>query len=87
MLQPEKSAIIILTTPLPDDDDKKKKKKKKVKPRILRANVLAQLVELLFPIPEVSGLNPVICNLYSTHNRIEKTIIKRKRPGMDKKEF
>ena len=28
---------------------------------ILRLRVVAQLVERLFPTPEVSGLNPIIC--------------------------
>ena len=47
--------------------------------------VVAQLVERLLPIPEVRGSNPVIGkNLYRTFtvNCIEKTKIKKKRPGM-----
>ena len=50
-----------------------------------RAVVVAQLVERLLPIPEVCGSNPVIGkNLHSTFtvNCIEKTKIKKKRPGM-----
>ena len=47
--------------------------------------VVAQLVERLLPIPEVRGSYPVIGNnSYSTItvNCIEKTKIKKKRPGM-----
>ena len=47
--------------------------------------VVAQLVERLLPIPEVHGSNPVIGkNLYLTItvNCIEKSKIKKKRPGM-----
>ena len=47
--------------------------------------VVAQLVERSLPIPEVRGSNPVIGkNLYRTFtvNCIEKTKIKKKRPGM-----
>ena len=49
------------------------------------AVVVAQLVERSLPIPEVRGSNPVIGkNLYRTFtvNCIEKTKIKKKRPGM-----
>ena len=49
------------------------------------AVIVAQLVELSLSIPEVRGSNPVIGkNLYSTFivNSIEKTKIKKKRPGM-----
>ena len=49
------------------------------------AVVVAQLVELLLPIPEVRGSNPVIGKIYIEHltvNCIEKTKIKKKRPGM-----
>ena len=54
--------------------------------------VVAQLVERLLPIPEVRSSNPVIGkNLYWTFavNCIEKTKIKKKRPGMAhlKKEY
>ena len=47
--------------------------------------VVAQLVEQSLLIPEVRGSNPVIGkNLYRTFtvNCIEKTKIKKKRPGM-----
>ena len=47
--------------------------------------MVAQLVELLLPIPEVRGSNPVIGKIYIEHftaNCIEKTKIKKKRPGM-----
>ena len=51
-----------------------------------RAVVVAQLVEQLLPIPEVCSSNPDIGkNLYWTFtvlNSIEKTKIKKKRPGM-----
>ena len=46
---------------------------------------MAQLVERSLPIPEVRGSNPVISkNLYRTFtvNCIEKTKIKKKRPGI-----
>ena len=49
------------------------------------AVVVAQLVEWLLPMPEVCGLNPVFGKkLYLTFivNCIEKTKIKKKRPGM-----
>ena len=53
------------------------------------AVVVAQLVERLLPMPEVCGLNPVIGKLLyltfsclPTVNYIEKTKIKKKRPGM-----
>ena len=48
------------------------------------AVVVAQLVERLLPIPEVRGSNPVISKIYIEHftvNCIEKTKIKKKRPG------
>ena len=48
--------------------------------------VVAQLVERPFPIPEVHGSNRVIDKIYIEHlftvNCIEKTKIKKKRPGM-----
>ena len=50
-----------------------------------RAVVVTQLVECLLPIPEVCGSNPVIGkNLYRTINVnfIEKTKVKKNRPGM-----
>ena len=47
---------------------------------------MAQLVEGLLPISEVRSLNPVIGKIYIEHlftvNYIEKTKIKKKRPGM-----
>ena len=48
---------------------------------------VAQLVERSLPTPEVRGSNPVIGKLLSdiylfTDNYIEKTKIKKKRPGM-----
>ena len=53
---------------------------------IIRAVVVAQLVERLLPNPEVRSSNPVICkNLHWTFtgfNCIEKTKIKKKRPRM-----
>ena len=51
----------------------------------MRTVVVAQLVEWSLPMPEVLGLNPVTGkNLYLTFtvNCIEKTKIKKKRPGM-----
>ena len=46
----------------------------------------AQLVEWLLPLPEVCSLNPVIGKIYIEHlftvNCIERTKIKKKRPGM-----
>ena len=51
----------------------------------LWAVVVAQLVEWLLPTPDVSGSNPVIGkNLFGifTVNCIEKTKIKKKRPGL-----
>ena len=46
---------------------------------------MAQLVERSLPIPEVSSSNPVIGKIYIEHcftvNCIEKTKIKKKRPG------
>ena len=47
--------------------------------------IVAQLVERLLPIPEVRGSSPVIGKkLYRifTVNCVEKTKIKKKRPGM-----
>ena len=47
--------------------------------------VVAQLAKRLLPTPEVRGSNPVIGEFYSTLltvNCIEKTKIKKKRPGM-----
>ena len=47
--------------------------------------LVAELVEQSLPFPEVRGSNPVIGkNLYGTFtvNYIEKTKIKKKRPGM-----
>ena len=51
-----------------------------------RAVVVAKLKEWSLPTPEVYGSNPVISNIYIEHlftvNCIEKTKIKKKRPGM-----
>ena len=51
-----------------------------------RAVLVAQLVERSLLIPEVHGSNPVIGKIYIEHlftvNSIEKTKIKKKRPGM-----
>ena len=45
--------------------------------------VMAQLAERSLPTPEVPGLNPNIRKVLSTNcNKIEKTKIKKKRPGM-----
>ena len=53
----------------------------------LSAVVVAQLVERLLPIPEVCISNPVIGKMniehFCTFNWIEKSKIKKKRPGMD----
>ena len=46
------------------------------------AVVVAQLVEGLLPTPEICGLNPDIGKILSTNRTIEKTKIKKKRPGM-----
>ena len=48
---------------------------------------MAQLVEWLLPTPEAHGSNPVIGKIYIEHCllstvTIEKTKIKKKRPGM-----
>ena len=51
-----------------------------------RAAVVAQLVEWSLAIPEPHGSNPVIGKIYMEHvfsvNCIEKTKIKKKRPGL-----
>ena len=56
------------------------------KTRFIRAVVVAQLVERLLPIPGVLGSNSAIENFFIEHlftvNCIEKTKIKKKRPGM-----
>ena len=44
--------------------------------------VVAQLVEWSIPTPEIHGLNPDIGKILSTNCTIEKTKIKKKRPGM-----
>ena len=44
--------------------------------------VVAQLVERLLPTSEIRGLNPDIGKILSTNCTIEKTKIKKKRPGM-----
>ena len=50
---------------------------------MFRAVVVAQLVDQSLPFPEVCSSNPVIDkNLYWTVNCIEKSKIKKKRPGM-----
>ena len=53
---------------------------------LLWAVVMAELVKRLLPIPEVCCSNPVIANFCFEHlftvNWIEKTKIKKKRPGM-----
>ena len=47
---------------------------------------MTQLVDQLLSTPEVPGLNPNIGKIYFDHflnvNRIERTKIKKKRPGM-----
>ena len=43
---------------------------------------VAQLVEQLLPTPEVRGLNLDIDKILSTNCTIEKTKIKKKKPGM-----
>ena len=45
---------------------------------------VAQLVERSLPTPEIRGLNPVISKILSTNCIIEKTKIKKKRPGNQK---
>ena len=44
--------------------------------------VVAQLVERSLLTPEICGLNPVNGKILSTNCLIEKTKIKKKRPGM-----
>ena len=46
------------------------------------AVVVAQLVERLLTTPEIRNLNPEISKILSTYCNIEKTKIKKKRPGM-----
>ena len=46
------------------------------------ALVVAQLVERLLPTPEIRGSNPDIIKIVYTNCTIEKTKIKKKRPGM-----
>ena len=46
------------------------------------AVVVAQLVERLLPTPEIRGSNPDIIKIVYTNCTIEKTKIKKKRPGM-----
>ena len=57
-----------------------------IKILFLRAVVVAQLVERSLPTPEIHDLNPVIDKIVSTNLSsnciIEKTEIKKKRPGM-----
>ena len=46
---------------------------------------MAQLVERLLPVLEIRGSNPVIGKIYIEHfklSTVEKTKIKKKRPGM-----
>ena len=50
--------------------------------KLLRAVVVAQLVEWLLPTPEFRGLNPDIGEILSTNCTIEKKKIKKKRLGM-----
>ena len=49
-----------------------------------RAVVVAQLVELLLLTPEIRGFIPDIGKILSTNWTIEKTKIKKKKPGMDR---
>ena len=49
---------------------------------ILGAVVVAQLVERLRPTSKVCSSNPDICKISFTNCTIEKTTIKKKRPGM-----
>ena len=53
------------------------------------AVVVAQLVEWSLPTSEIHGSNPDIGKILSTNRSIEKTKIKKKRPGMAflKKEY
>ena len=46
------------------------------------AVVVAQLVDRSLRTPEIRGLNPDKCKILSTNCIIEKTKIKRKRPGV-----
>ena len=46
------------------------------------ATVMALLVELLLPTPEIRGSNPDTGKNLSTNCTLEKTEIKKKRPGM-----
>ena len=46
------------------------------------AVVVAQLVEQLLPTPDIRGSNPDIGKILSTNCTLEKTKIKKKRPGM-----
>ena len=46
------------------------------------AVVVAQMVEQMLPPPEIRGLNPDIDEIVTTNCTIEKTKIKKKRPGM-----
>ena len=52
------------------------------KPVTALAVVVAQLVERLLLTQEIRGLNPDIGEILSTKCTIEKTKIKKKRPGM-----
>ena len=45
--------------------------------------VVAQFVEWVLLTPEIRGSNPVVGKFLFTLNCIEKTKIKKKRPGMD----
>ena len=47
-----------------------------------RAVVVAQLIEQSLPTPEIRGSNPDIGKILSANYTIEKTKIKKKRPGM-----
>ena len=46
------------------------------------AVVVAQLVEQLLPTPDIRGSNPDMGKILSTKCTLEKTKIKKKRPGM-----
>ena len=46
------------------------------------AVVVAQLVERLLPTPEICGSNPDIGKTLTSNCKLEKTKIKKKRPGM-----
>ena len=50
--------------------------------QILGEVVVAQLVEQSLPTPGIRGLNPDVGKIKSTNCTIEKTKIKKKRPGM-----